>query len=287
MRFVKSVHLFLFFISLNTFATEVKVPAFMNGVTPDPKAKKGEFYTYKINGRFEPYLVTPKKTSNESVEDLVNSLYYSYEKNDRNFFFSLFSPDAVASLKALPANEFEGMWKAYSGRKETRIDFYHDHGNGVIIGVRGKGEKNPDLQFARKIGKSWVFDKLKLEENDPKTNNVGLYVTFLPMKQNKASLLTTFKRDDKFKILEAQVSEPYLALVMKTKDRWELVGQIKDNNIEYSAWPDLNQSPGIIKVEVTDFYVPADERAELLVIESSYPITYYPLSLEQTPQFIY
>lgn len=287
MKFGKLVLLCSFFITFKSLATELKVPAFMNGVLADKKVLKGDFFVYDVGGKFEPSSITPAKTSNQTVEELLSSLYYAYSNNDRDHFFKLFSPDALKQLKSLPADQFDGMWKAYSSRKEPILLFYHDHKNGVLIGVKGKGEKNPDIQFARKIGSSWVFDKAAIDDNDPRTNNVGLYVTYLPMIASKASLLTTFKRDDKSKILEAQVTQPYLALLTKTKDRWELIGQVKDNDAEYSAWPDTNPNPGLIKIQVELEVTESNSNAEILVIESSYPLSYFPLSLEVNGQFTY
>jgi len=266
---------------------EIKVPAFMNGVVPDKKAKKGEFFVYDVKGRFNPSRIVPKKNANQTLEDLLSSLYYAYSKNDKNFFFTLFSPDALASLKALSSGDFEKIWKTYSKSKEPVMLFYHNHNDGMIIGVRGKGEKNPEIQFARDLKGKWIFDKLKLNYDNPKTNNVGLWMTYLPMKENKASLLTTFKRGDKLKIIEAQVTLPFLALLLKTKDKWQLVGQIKDNNSDYSAWPDLNPAEGMIKINISDFDHPSEKIGEILVIESSYPLTYYPLSLESKGQFTF
>lgn len=268
-------------------AVEVKVPVYLTGAMEDPKARKGDFYVYNVEGNFVPQAVTPQKTSNESIEALVSSMIYSYEKNDRTFFFTLFSKEAAAKIKSMPKEEFESMWKVNTAQKNLSIQFFHEINNGMLIGLKSPGHKTLQIHFARKFGKAWAFDKLVMDDNDPKTNNVGLWVSFLPMKINKASLVQTFSRKDKFNILEAQVSEPFVSVLYKTKGRWEVLGQVKDNEDDYSSWPDLNKNKGMVKMDLENFDTTNPDKTEILVLESSFPISFYPLSAEASGQFTY
>ncbi len=279
------ITLFYLVISINTFAAEIKVPTFMVGVKEDKSALKGSYYVYQADAMLVPKDIVAAKTKNSSIEELVSSLQYAYEKNDRDLFFSLFTPATVTEIKKMPPAAFEQNWKAYAGKKNTKLQFYHSHRNGFLIGLKAPGEKSFNIQYVIKSSGQFFFDRFEVDEKDLRYHNIGMYVTYSPMKIAPASLLQTFKSEDENKMLQVQLTEPYIAVLKKTKDGWNLIGQTKDNDSEFSTWPDLDKATGVIRINVEGIGIDPNNKPEILVLESSFPISGYPLNLAPKGQF--
>jgi hypothetical protein len=124
-----------------------------------------------------------------------------------------------------------------------------------------------------------------MDDKDTASHNIGMWMTYQPMKIQPARLIQTFKNTDSKKYIEAQMLYKYMAVMVKGKTRWELLGQIKDNEDEFSTWSDKNTALGMVKIDLEDYEQPIDGKAEILVLDSSFPIEFYPLSLEAKGQF--
>ena len=271
--------------SVEVFALQIKVPVFMTGVAKDVTALKGDYYVYSIDGMFTQKSIVPKLEKNSSIEELISTLYFTYSTNNKEMFRTLFTPAALQSINKLSPEKFNKRWLQYSSKKDTSLHFYFSYKNGYVIGLKAPGDKMFNIQYAIKVNEKWIFELFEGDAKDPRFNNVSLWLTFQPLEVTKASLLKTFKADDPDKVIEAQVKNRYLTLFRKGKESWEMVGQVKDNDKEYSTWPDLNSVTGFIKIRLTDGFLDTNVKNELLVMESNFPILYYPLSLEKTGQF--
>lgn len=270
--------LFLVF-TFQAFALEMKIPHFLTGLKPDKGVKKaGDFYIYDVEGKTGPISITEAKTSNKTIEELVGSLQYSYKTNDQALFKSLFTPEAMKMISSMPKEAFEQRWNASKARKDVYIDFYYKHEKGFLVGIRSTKDTAFNLQYVVQRGNSWLFDEFEMNFENPKTNNIGLWFTYQPLSFEKASLLQSFSMKDTKRILEAQVKLPTITIFKKTKERWEFLGQIKDNDDKYSSFPDLNKAVGMIRIDVSaNFEVQMGD--EILVMESNFPMNFFPLSL--------
>lgn len=277
--------LLLFVISFQAICSEIQVPSFLIGVKPHSAALKGNYYQYKIDYKLGPIKVVAKKTKNLTVEELVQTLINSYETKNKQDFLNLFTSKAKQSIQSMPPDQFEQVWGFYTSRKNWEIHFYHAHKNGYLIGLKSEGEKNFNLQFAVKAGGVWSFEALEMDDKDTASHNIGMWMTYQPMKIQPARLIQTFKNTDSKKYIEAQMLYKYMAVMVKGKTRWELLGQIKDNEDEFSTWSDKNTALGMVKIDLEDYEQPIDGKAEILVLDSSFPIEFYPLSLESKGQF--
>jgi hypothetical protein len=274
------------FLSLSAAAEEIKVPNFMVGVKEDKSASKPPYYVYQVEGMFSIKDVEAKMTKNSSIEELVSTLIYAYQKNDKQLFYSLFTSAALAEIKQMPAEIFDKTWKFYSTKKNIKLHFYHTHRNGFLLGLKAPGDKNFNVQFVIRSAGKFYFERFKVDEFDLRYHNLGMYMTYSPIKVSSASLVESFKAADKERWLQAQISVPYLAVLRKNKDGWFLIGQTKDNDQEYSTWPDTDKAEGIIRINAEGIGVDPKEPTEILVLESSFPITGYPLSLAAKGQIV-
>lgn len=273
--------LYLFSYSVNS--SEIKVPTFLVGVKKHEKALQGEYHHYKLDYKLGPLSIKPKQTKNLSIEELVQSLVNSYEIKSQQDFLKLFSSKARAGIQAMTKEQFQQVWGFYTSQKNWVLQFYHAHKNGYLIGLKSEGQKNLNLQFAVKAGGIWYFDSLEFNSDDPESHNIGMWMTYQAMKIQPAQLIQSFKNLDSKKFIEAQILHQYLAVLVKTKDRWELLGQVKDNEDEFSTWADKNKALGIVRIDLEDYQ--QNEESEVLLLDSSFPIEFYPLNLQQNGQF--
>lgn len=262
----------------------MKVPHFMAGVKPDQRAtKSGDFYIYNVDGKKGPIKVSEAKTPNSSIEELISTLLFSYKTNDQTLFKSLFTPQAMKMISSMPKEAFDQQWRASSSRKDVYIDFYYKHLKGYLIGLRSTQDKAFNLQYAVKNGTRWIFDEFEMDFENATTNNIGLWFTHNPPTFEKTSLIKSFSIKDPKKILEVQLKMSYLAIFKKTKERWQFLAQMKDNDEKYSSFPDLNKADGMIRIDVSEnFEVKSGD--EILVMESNFPMTFFPLSLAEQGQ---
>lgn len=267
------------------FAAKVSIPAFIVGVKVDKRFLKGDFLEYSYSGVLEPKVITPKKTDNRTIEDLVASFIYVHQSGKKEELFSLFTPQTAQGLRELDKADFDRPWGFYSAKKNFILKFYHNYKNGYVVGLQQEGLAFVDLKLALKSGSSWVFEDFNpAGTTDPLFHNLGMYINYIPAKYSKASLLKSFTAADEEKFLEVQLQRPYLVLLKKSKDSWQLVGNVKDNDTKYSAWLDENPAPGIVKINLLGLPLEKDEKAEFLVMDSDFPMNYLSFKIEQSGQ---
>ena len=274
-------------LSSNLLASviEVKVPVYMAGVEKDTSALKGENYVYKLEGMFSPQIITAQSEKNRTIEELINSLYYAYTTNDKKLFRTLFTREALKSIDDMSPERFEKRWTQYSSKKNTQIEFYFSYRNGFVLGLKAPDDKIFNIQFAIKSKGQWLFERFEVNGKDPRYNNISLWLTFRPLNISKASLLQTFKIKDENKFIEAQIKNHTLTFLVKGKESWEMIGQVRDNDKEFSTWPDLNSNLDLIKVRLEEGVIDPKIKNEILVLDSNFPISFYPLNLEKSGQF--
>ncbi|MBY0515802.1 MAG: hypothetical protein K2P81_02760 [Bacteriovoracaceae bacterium] len=275
---------FLIFV-LQVHALEIKIPKYLNGVIEDKSASSGNYYVYNAEVIQGPKKIIAKNNKNLTAEELASSLVFAYESNDKNLFLSLFTPKAKNQIQSLPPAQFEQLWKSYLTRKNWTFEFMHSHKNGHVIVLKSQNVANPNVQFAVKAGGRWFFDLLEIDENDLRFQNIGLWFNYQPMIIKSAQILKPFKLADLTKTLEVQITEKYILVLRKNKSGWEILGQVKDNETDFSAWIDENKAPGLIKINITDYGTNEKTNGEILVLESSFPIASVPTDIALKGQF--
>lgn len=275
----------LFFFSMSAYSVEVKVPSFLSGVKEHKPFKRGHFYQYNVTGVLEPKQIEVKWfDKRNTIETLVSSLLYCYKNNDVEKFKTLFTPKVQNTFKEMGQEAFDKTWKFYLAKKNTYLDFYFTHKNGTLIGLKSEGERANNLQFAVKQNNQWIFDYFEADENDVIYHNVGLWLAFRPMKYQPASLVSFPKTADQQKILIAQAQSPFVSVFAKTAEGWFLLGVSKDNDDQYSNFPDMDKAKGIVKMDISGA-IEENKNYEIFVLDSSFPPTYFPKELAAKGQF--
>jgi hypothetical protein len=264
-------------IWLQAYAAEVAVPAYLQGVAPDAQALKGHHYVYQVQGKLSPQVIHPRHAGSKTIEALVNSLFFSYINNDKALFLSLHAPIAQQELSRLSASKFNAVWTFMQRLKSPRIDFYFHHQQGVVIGLKSMDNVLPELLYAVKVGEEWKIDLLKIDKSDERFTNISLYLTYRPFEVKPVKLLKGLKKGDVDLSLKMQTQYPWINLLKKVAGKWEMKTFLQDNAVGKYRLDDLDPAQGMIKVEFRPDHFRSDEAHEILILESTFPLTSYPL----------
>ncbi len=268
----------LFFLALipNAQAITIKVPSYMEGIYPDSVQKNREDYYYKAEGMFIPKKIKPQFTENKTIEDLTASVIKCYADNQPEKFKALFTPEGLQKATRIGDEAFQSMWKQFKPQEEYVLNWYFKHAGGMIVSWKAVPNKDSTFYFARKIKEKWSLDYFSTDQKDIYFQNVVTYLNFAPLELKQAVLIKDFRLADKEPSLVAQIELPILTVLKKDGADWKVLTWLYDNQEEKVIYKDLEKAKGLVKIIFDKSEFAQNKKDELLIMQSTYPLSFLP-----------
>ncbi|MCO4753675.1 MAG: hypothetical protein KC478_04300 [Bacteriovoracaceae bacterium] len=274
---VTKIHILLFlFFSASCFSVEfetIELPVFMSGVKDDI-SQSGNYYTYPGGVHLNK---TPDPGSDDEVEAFVANLWKIYRSDDLQSFKALFTAKARLKLKSLGDEVIKREWDILAKQKQSLIKSYFKIKDGIV--TSWMAGTIPRGLFLKRVGSDLKIDEFEADSDDVGFHNRSLYFTYLPKKEKAAKIVKKFKLSDKDYNLVVETKQTYLHLFKKENGKWEPKVVIKDNDVGKGRFDDNNPKKGIISLNFEREHFTQGVEHELLVLQSNFPMAYYPLSL--------
>lgn len=271
--------LFIGLVFMNTaWGEKIKVPPYLSGVYKDITQKNPDMYTYEVKGKFSAQPIEPRYTENKTIEDLSASIVKSYLDNNPEKFKSLFTPGGLLKANKVGEEAFKFMWNQFRPQKEYELNWYFKHGQGVIASWKAKANADSTFYYAEQVNGKWFLEYFSNDETDLFYQNVVMYLKFSPLQIKKAEIIKDFRLTDKELSLAAQVDLPILTVLIKEKDLWRVFTTLTDNQVEKVRYKDYEAAKGIVKINFNKDDFPDNKKIEMLILQSSFPIHFFPLS---------
>jgi hypothetical protein len=282
----------LLFICFNlcfqhAFATDVRVPVYLQGVVEDSTHLSDHDYVYKVQGSLTQKPIKAQKQGQASIEDLISTLVFAYQQNDKSLFLSLHGQSARDFLQKLPPAQFEENWKAFSRVKNPVIDYYFDHGPGFVVAWRHDSSSRAEILFARKDNGNYQIEQLRATREDKRFTNLSFYFTYRPLEVQAPEILKMFKPGDKQLELELKTTLPLIYFLSKENASWSVKTYTKDNELEKFILEDQDPRTGYLKLQFAKEQFDPGKKHEILILESTFPLSSYPIQKKSSGQLKY
>jgi hypothetical protein len=263
----------------------IEVPLYMNGVVEDPR-QHGPIYKYKNDGKVLKKEVTASSKKPTDVVSFVSYLMYLYQNNKKAEFKKIFTPKGYETMNAIPKETFEEHWKILSKIKKGIVNFhYPDFGGTIVSWTAGK---HPRALFLKKINGEYKIDHFVAQKDDVEFQNKSYYYTILPNKEEKANVVKSFNLSDANYQLDFKVTKerPYIHIFKKEEGKWKPKVIVKDNGKGKFKFDDVNNKVGEVSIKFEKEHFTQGVKHELLVLQSNYQFSYYPIEMAKEGNLI-
>lgn len=260
------------------------MPSFMTGVKDD-SSQSGSYFDY------EGGVVVNKAISeideSDEVQKFVAHVWRLYKSDNRKGFKALFTPKAKAKLAELGEKTFNREWSALSSKDNAKINSYFSMNAGVVVNWEVGGI--PRGLFLKKDSKNKLkVDVFAATSDDIAFHNRSLYFTYLPGQEKKAQIQKSFSLRDSDYTLSVKVESetPYVHIFKKEGERWEAKVSLRDNAVAKGRFDDSDARAGVVAIKFEKEHFTQDREHELLVLQSDFPMAYYPFELARDGNLI-
>ena len=257
---------------------QIKVPPYLSGVYKDTTQKNKDMYSYEVEGQLTAQAIQPRYTENKSIEDLTASIVKSYLDNNPEKFKSLFTPNGLIKASKVGEEAFKFMWDQFRPQKEYVLNWHFNHGKGVIASWKAKVSPDSTFFYAEEVNGKWFIEYFSNDESDIFYQNVVMYLKYSPLQIKKADIIKDFRLTDKELSLSTIVELPILTVLIKDKNLWRVFTSLTDNQVEKVRYKDYEAAKGLMKINFNKEDFPKNTKTELLILQSNFPIHFFPFS---------
>jgi len=274
------------FISFSLQAERIKVPIYLDGVKPDQQNLKNEFYVYDVEGQLKSSDIKPSLVLNPTnVPQLASTLLYAYQQGDEKLFKNLFDKETLTIINQIPAAEFSKRLSDFKNLGDCVLVFYFANKNGFVFRWKEKKESGKmDIMFAKSVDGFMKLKQFNATADDLRFLNISYYLTYPEFKFQKAKIIKNIDPKKNDYLLEIEAKYPFIIFLKKQDGRWYKRTYLKDNVKDKYQFSDIDPRIGRLKIPFAAENFAAGEDHEILIVESTYPITFLPFNFAEDGQ---